>query len=97
MNHSVEGFDCFNIGTGIGLDVNAIGAALQENCTREVKKRSWPVTVQPLTHGPDRPGDLRCNIVSNAKAKRVLGWSPETSFEVGAQKTCQWFADHLLK
>lgn len=97
MNYSATGFDCFNIGTGIGLDVNAVGAELLENCTREINKRGLPVTIKPLTHGPERPGDLRSNLLSNAKAKRVLGWSPEVSFDTGAQKTCQWFADRILE
>ncbi len=47
-----------------------------------------------ITHVEDRKGhDLRYAI-DPAKAKRELGWEPETSFEAGIQKTIRWYLDN---
>ncbi len=47
-----------------------------------------------ITHVEDRRGhDLRYAI-DPAKAKRELGWEPETSFEAGIQKTIRWYLDN---
>jgi len=43
-------------------------------------------------HGPARPGDLRSNLVSAARAADVLGWRPTVAFPAGVARTVEWFA-----
>jgi len=38
-----------------------------------------------------RGGDYQGRVVSRARAQNVLGWTPETSFEDGFQRTLDWF------
>ena len=40
---------------------------------------------------PARPGDFHGKTVSASKAKRELGWEPETDFEEGMRRTIQWY------
>jgi dTDP-glucose 4,6-dehydratase len=42
----------------------------------------------------DRPGHDRRYAIDPSKIKAQLGWEPETSFDVGIQKTIQWYLEH---
>jgi len=42
-------------------------------------------------YGPARPGDLKANWLSFAKAKRELGWKPEHSLPLGLAETVAYF------
>ena len=44
-----------------------------------------------IRHVEDRPGHDRRYAIDPAKIRRELGWSPETSFETGIQKTIDWY------
>lgn len=44
----------------------------------------------------DRAGHDRRYAIDPAKIHRELGWSPETAFEDGIQKTIQWYLEHRL-
>ncbi|MDH6579300.1 NAD-dependent epimerase/dehydratase family protein [Kitasatospora sp. MAP5-34] len=47
-----------------------------------------PLTVE---HVPARAGDYTARAVSNAKAKRLLGWSPTTRFSDGVSRYVDWY------
>ena len=47
-------------------------------------------------HGPARPGDLRSNVISPARAGAELGWKPKVDLAAGLERTVSWFADRLL-
>ncbi len=49
-----------------------------------------PVAVE---FGPGRPGDYAGREVSNAKAERLLGWTPRVSFEDGMRQYLEWFLE----
>ncbi len=70
-----------NIGTGVATSTNTIFRVLKE-------ATAYPHAEE---HGPPRPGDLRANYLANAKAKKVLGWSPEINLEQGLRLTVDWF------
>ena len=64
-----------------------------------------PITIKYLTEtireildipmdvqfGSSRPGDYEGKEVSAEKARRVLGWSPDTSFEEGMRRYVEWY------
>lgn len=69
-----------NLGTGVGTSVNDI--------VRELK---------PLTgfggealYEAARPGEVQRIYLDAARAKRVLGWTPGTSFREGLARTVEW-------
>jgi UDP-glucose 4-epimerase len=41
--------------------------------------------------GPPRPGDLKANYLSYAKASRVLGWKPRVGLDAGIKATADFF------
>jgi UDP-glucose 4-epimerase len=54
-----------------------------------------PITVQTV---PARAADYSGTRISNAKAKRLLGWSPTTGFTEGVRRYVEWYraqADRL--
>ncbi len=87
-----QGFHLYHIGTGVPTDVNQLAGRLREAC-QSVLRRSGPGAVVPSARfGPPRPGDLRCSLIDSAKARRELGWSPQTTVEAGLPQTVEWFA-----
>lgn len=48
-----------------------------------------------IEYVPSRVGDYRGQEVSAAKARRILGWSPSTPFDVGISKVVEWYRARL--
>jgi len=44
-----------------------------------------------VTHGPERPGDIKRSHASNEAARRDLGWSPAVGFADGLRRTVDWY------
>lgn len=73
MDHHIEGFDVFNIGTGNGLSVLELVTAFQEVTGQAVERR----------FEDRRPGDLAEYWAQPEKAKKALKWSPtRTAVEI---------------
>jgi UDP-glucose 4-epimerase len=70
-----------NIGTGVGTTVNEIYRVLSEATGNTI----------PPRHGPPRPGDVRNFWLDCTRAREVLGWQPEVSFEEGIRRTVEAF------
>jgi len=73
--------DYFNICTSVETSNNQVYEALEAVLQ----------TGKPAKYGPDRPGDVRRNVLSNTKAKKLLNWSPEVSLKDGVQKTVEFY------
>jgi UDP-glucose 4-epimerase len=43
---------------------------------------------------PPRPGDFRGAVVSIEKAKKLLGWEPKTTFDIGLMKYVEYVKNH---
>ena len=56
--------------------------------------RALGVDVQPI-YGPERPGDIKHSNADISKAKRLLGYSPDWSFERGIQAAIEWYRENL--
>ncbi len=80
--HGRQG-EVYNLGSGIGLSnrdvIEAMAPLLQEiGCT---------VEVQCL---PERPFDVKANVLDAGKLQRHTGWSPQTRFQDGLRLTREW-------
>lgn len=42
---------------------------------------------------PRQPGDVELTFADNAKAKKLLGWSPRTPIDMGLKKIYMWFKE----
>lgn len=67
--------------------VKKVISYLNENFDKEI-------TENLITYVEDRKGHDRRYGIDPNKIKEELGWYPETTFEVGIQKTIQWYLDN---
>lgn len=52
------------------------------------------VNIEPI-FGPDRPGDIKHSNADISKAKELLGYDPEWSFERGIKAAIKWYREYL--
>ena len=86
----------FNVGTARKTDVNELATELHTRCSKTLQNRKAGITPPAPNHGPARPGDLRSNVISPARAGAELGWKPKVDLAAGLERTVSWFADRLL-
>ena len=52
------------------------------------------VDVEPI-FGPDRAGDIKHSNADISKAKEMLGYDPDWSFELGIKEAIEWYKENL--
>ncbi|MFN3884814.1 MAG: NAD-dependent epimerase/dehydratase family protein [Rhodocyclaceae bacterium] len=72
----------FNIGSGQGLDLNGIVAAIAQLLGRQPQVR----------YLPPRRVDVPVSVLDVRLAARELGWQPQTPFAQGLAKTAEWLS-----
>ena len=84
----------------LALD-RAEGEAVNIATSRPVKTRELLAAISRImgrelrfTRADARPGDLRRSCLDNARAARVLGWSPSHDLTAGLEKTVAFFTTH---
>ena len=77
----LEGFNIFNVGTGIETDVVTLYDKLC-NLTGANKTRSY---------GQAQPGEQLRSCIDSGKATAQLGWRPEMDIDNGLRATVEWF------
>jgi UDP-glucose 4-epimerase len=76
-----EGSDrVFNIGSGVGMSINEVIAAIETLLGHDLEK----------TFKPGRAVDVPVNILDCALAKLELGWQSKTTFADGLRNTANW-------
>ncbi len=73
--------DIFNIGTGIETDVNTLFHHLKKFTGSACEEK----------HAPAKAGEQLRSVIDHSKAKKILGWQPETSLEEGLKQTVEFF------
>ena len=74
---------------GTSVNLGTMERIKVKDCANQVIDTLNPgATIKLLTHKPTGPLN---RVASNALAKELLGWEPKTSFQVGLQKTIQWY------
>lgn len=59
-----------------------------------ILERALEVNIEPV-FGPERPGDIKHSNADIAKAKKLLGYEPEWSFERGIEEAIEWYKGNL--
>ena len=74
-------FRIFNISCGEGHSLREIVSRIQTLLGKELK----------LVWKNARPSDVSVSIVSNVRAREVLGWAPKATLDEGLEKTIAWW------
>ena len=77
--------EVLNVATGIDISVNEIADLVLDAVG---KPRSLKENV------PERPGQVDRHIGSTEKMRRVTGWTAQTSFPAGLERTVAWYRDN---
>ena len=56
--------------------------------------KALEMDVEP-NFGPDRPGDIKHSNADISKAKRLLGYDPDWSFDRGIEAAIEWYKENL--
>lgn len=78
-----------NFGTGREIRIIDLAHRIIELCDK--KGRIKPVHVAP------RPGEVRRLIADYSKAKKLLGWEPEYTFEKGLIEFIKWYKSYKFE
>ncbi|MBI4361424.1 GDP-mannose 4,6-dehydratase [Candidatus Micrarchaeota archaeon] len=73
--------DAINIGTGTEVSVNEIARVMGKVMGKDFAPR----------YEKERPGDVMRHLADVSKAKKVLGFKPEHTFEQGIRETVAWY------
>jgi UDP-glucose 4-epimerase len=73
--------EVFNVGCGQRISLLTIIEILERSLGRQLRRR----------HTPIRPGDVAHTLADIQKAKRLLAYQPQVSFEEGLRRTLQYF------
>lgn len=79
--------ECFNIGTGRQLSLNFVVQTLQEITGFKGN----------VKYGPSRVGDVRLSQADISRARQLLQYSPQVSFEEGLRRTVEWYQAEALQ
>jgi len=72
--------ECFNIGGGEEVSVNEVLTILEELAGKAAR----------VVHGPPRQGDQRRTVADIGKARRLLGYAPQTAVIDGLRAQMEW-------
>lgn len=68
---------------------------LFETVKKELAQFDPAVLAVEAVHGPERAGDIPHSLASIEKARRLLGYAPEYSFERGIAAVAKWYFENL--
>lgn len=74
----------FNIGSGRGLSLNQVLDAIERVTGKPTIRR----------YMPGRPFDVPASVLSIARAKEQLGWTPRIDFDDGLARFAEWLSGH---
>ncbi len=85
-----------------GFSEKAIGAEVNIASAREIEIKKLAETINEITNNKSglvytdrRKWDTKSRLLASIdKAKELLGYDPQTTFEVGLQKTINWFNEN---
>jgi nucleoside-diphosphate-sugar epimerase len=77
--------EAINVGVGESFTLNQVIGMLNRIFAKEVRPR----------YDAPRPGDVRHSVAEISRARRLLGYEPQVSFEAGLRETVAWYRSAL--
>jgi len=82
-----SGYQIYNLGNGDPIELREFIGIVERCCDR-------PAIINQL---PTQPGDVPRTCADISKARGLLGYNPQTSFEEGIRRTVQWYQEHYAQ
>jgi UDP-glucose 4-epimerase len=76
-----------NVSSGQPLSVNALFRLMAESAGYE----------RTAVHAAERPGDVKHNVLANARVRALLGWAPRVELREGLRRTLDWLGDGVRR
>lgn len=95
--YNIGGFNEQENITIVKLIIRLMRRLIEENPSYRALSSISPeeITDSLIEYVADRPGHDMRYAIDPEKIATELGWYPETSFEVGIEKTVRWYLDHM--
>ena len=84
MDYDQSNYEVINLGESRTVELRELISLLEKSLDRHAE-----IDRQPL-----QPGDVTQTFADIAKARRLLGYSPETQIEQGIEKFVEWFREN---
>ena len=84
----------YNIGGNNEITNNQIANILIEKLDKKLKRKKGK-SLNLIKHIKDRLGHDRRYAIDSSKIKKELGWLPKNTFEIGIEKTIDWYINNL--
>jgi len=84
----------YNIGGNNEITNNQIANILIDKIDKKLKRRKGE-SLNLINHIEDRLGHDRRYAIDSSKIKNELGWVPKYTFEIGIEKTIDWYLNNL--
>lgn len=81
----------YNVAYGERTSLNEMVQALQKHLAAYDAK----IATVKIIYGPERFGDVPHSLASIEKAKTLLGYKPQFSFDQGLQEALKWYWENL--
>ncbi len=77
----VTGFEVINLGESKTISVNALILLIEQSLRKKAEKKMLPL----------QPGDVQRTYADITKARKLLGYNPQTDVETGIRKFVEWY------
>ena len=84
----------YNIGGNNEITNNQIANVLIDKIDKKLKRKKGE-SLNLINHIEDRLGHDRRYAIDSSKIKNELGWVPKYTFEIGIEKTIDWYLNNL--
>jgi dTDP-glucose 4,6-dehydratase len=84
----------YNVGGNNEITNNQIANVLIDKIDKKLKRRKGE-SLNLINHIEDRLGHDRRYAINSSKIKNELGWDPKNTFEIGIEKTIDWYLNNL--
>ena len=84
----------YNIGGNNEITNNQIANVLIDKIDKKLKRKKGE-SLNLINHIEDRLGHDRRYAIDSSKIKNELGWDPKNTFEIGIEKTIDWYLNNL--
>ena len=84
----------YNVGGNNEITNNQIANVLIDKIDKKLKRRKGE-SLNLINHIEDRLGHDRRYAIDSSKIKNELGWVPKYTFEIGIEKTIDWYLNNL--